>query len=196
MGAEDGLPMRITRDSRYSDRKAVLVDNVKCSTDDIDVSVAPLVRMRHIWFDYHKKCKVKIESVKEIFQNAFSGEVGPRDYFFSPANGEIKQLQERILRTNCIDCLDRTNVVQTFISRVVLNKQLRDMGVQSTDDGYPLELSNKVHLCKYAYQLCSDFVGLLRKLRAVSEAYGRVTEMLSASSMQALSTSIMRYLQL
>ena len=33
-------------------------------------------------------------------------------------------LQNGICRTNCVDCLDRTNVVQSAFARYVLNRQL------------------------------------------------------------------------
>ena len=40
----------------------------------------------------------------------------------------IMNVQKNIVRTNCIDCLDRTNVVQTTIGRWALNNQLRVLG--------------------------------------------------------------------
>lgn len=33
--------------------------------------------------------------------------------------------QEGIFRVNCMDCLDRTNVVQAAIARVVMEQQVR-----------------------------------------------------------------------
>ena len=39
----------------------------------------------------------------------------------------VLNIQKNIVRTNCIDCLDRTNVVQTTIARWSLNYQLRCM---------------------------------------------------------------------
>lgn len=43
-------------------------------------------------------------------------------------------MQTSVVRTNCMDCLDRTNVVQSTLGRWVLNRQLRDVGIlQSTE---------------------------------------------------------------
>lgn len=39
-------------------------------------------------------------------------------------DGTVLSQQEGIFRTNCIDCLDRTNVVQSLIAKVVLQNQL------------------------------------------------------------------------
>lgn len=42
-------------------------------------------------------------------------------------NGEREQ--SAIIRTNCIDCLDRTNKMQYFIGKALLNAQLVDAGI-------------------------------------------------------------------
>lgn len=42
--------------------------------------------------------------------------------------------QTSIIRTNCMDCLDRTNVVQTQFARHVLKKQLVDSGIFNESD--------------------------------------------------------------
>jgi hypothetical protein len=141
----DGLPHRIERDPRYSDRQQVLVDDVRCpvTAEEVPAAVArSSFKLRHIWFDYHKKCKHKIENIRELLGFVFpAGRVKDEDYFVIE-KGKIRHAQQQIIRTNCIDCLDRTNVVQTFISRVVLRKQLLDMGVvlgDATSDALTLE---------------------------------------------------------
>ena len=40
------------------------------------------------------------------------------------------------MRTNCMDCLDRTNVVQSVVSRWALNRQLRDIGILGADEKF------------------------------------------------------------
>ena len=39
-------------------------------------------------------------------------------------DGTVENLQEGVFRTNCIDCLDRTNVVQSLLARLCLQDQL------------------------------------------------------------------------
>lgn len=46
--------------------------------------------------------------------------------------------QTSVVRTNCMDCLDRTNVVQSVVSRWVLNRQLRDIGILGADEKFEL----------------------------------------------------------
>lgn len=42
--------------------------------------------------------------------------------------------QKGVIRTNCMDCLDRTNVVQSAIGRHILNHQLLRLGIASFPD--------------------------------------------------------------
>lgn len=146
----EGLPHRIVRDSRYNDRKSILVDDVKCTVESEDKGTsvtAASVPLRHVWFDYHKKCKLDFATVKELFPLVFpKGRVGTQDYLHVNANGSIRHLQQRIVRTNCIDCLDRTNVVQTTISRWVLLQQLQAMGAPCPSEADALALPDQVIL--------------------------------------------------
>lgn len=45
------------------------------------------------------------------------------------------KMQTGIVRTNCMDNLDRTNVVQAAIAKWTLNQQLRDLGILSETAG-------------------------------------------------------------
>ena len=42
--------------------------------------------------------------------------------------------QQGSVRTNCIDCLDRTNVVQSAIARTFLNRHLVHLGITSQEE--------------------------------------------------------------
>lgn len=40
-------------------------------------------------------------------------------------SGSVMSVQQGVFRTNCIDCLDRTNVVQSMLGRRSLSFQLQ-----------------------------------------------------------------------
>ena len=44
-------------------------------------------------------------------------------------NKNLIYIQRGVLRTNCIDSLDRTNEAQCFIGMYVLEKQLKQLGI-------------------------------------------------------------------
>ncbi|XP_076887790.1 phosphoinositide phosphatase SAC6-like, partial [Bidens hawaiensis] len=54
--------------------------------------------------------------------------------FLLGEKGEKVEGQIGIVRTNCIDCLDRTNVTQSMIGRKMLEYQLRRLGVFDADE--------------------------------------------------------------
>lgn len=90
-----------------------------------------------IWFDFHHNCKkMKYENLNILISSPiFKKFLNDKQYFhmvipcfynsFSKFNqknlGEnpikVINTQKGVFRTNCIDCLDRTNIVQTLISR-------------------------------------------------------------------------------
>lgn len=46
-------------------------------------------------------------------------------YFLVDSDGKIVTQQEGIFRSNCMDCLDRTNVIQSLLARRSLRAQLQ-----------------------------------------------------------------------
>lgn len=48
----------------------------------------------------------------------------------------VSHRQISVVRTNCMDCLDRTNVVQSVISRWVLTRQLQELGILSPNENF------------------------------------------------------------
>jgi hypothetical protein len=65
-------------------------------------------------------------------------------HFARDPQGSVLRRQSGVIRTNCKDCLDRTNVVQTRIAWRVLDLQLRALDLlqsQAPLDSYP-ELSS------------------------------------------------------
>ena len=54
----------------------------------------------------------------------------------------ILSTQSGVMRTNCMDCLDRTNVVQSVFSRQIGHMQLHQMGLGPQPQGKPFEPFN------------------------------------------------------
>ena len=80
------------------------------------------------WFDFHNICRgMKFENVSILMET-----IGPRLDDFGHSiilDGKIQIVQSGVVRTNCMDCLDRTNVVQSACGQRALEKQLRSEGV-------------------------------------------------------------------
>jgi hypothetical protein len=70
------------------------------------------------------------------------------DFSFSQAvtekNTNVVKVQSGVFRTNCIDSLDRTNVVQGVFARLELHKVLHDLGLKDSAASEPFEELNEV----------------------------------------------------
>ena len=114
-----------------------------------------------VWFDFHQECKkMKYENIKKLFKTKSFKEC-LNDYGFTHLKYKTEnieedyqdnkiddvliekkllegdQLQKGIFRTNCIDSLDRSNVVQSVIGRYFLFLIFSEIGfsnVKPSDD--------------------------------------------------------------
>ncbi len=81
------------------------------------------------WFDFHTECRgMKYENVQKLVE---ASEDIMRSSGRTMMNGLItEQRQTGIIRTNCMDCLDRTNVVQSAFAQCMLQKDLAEDGLK------------------------------------------------------------------
>ncbi|XP_064129259.1 synaptojanin-1 isoform X3 [Loxodonta africana] len=79
-------------------------------------------------FDYHQMVKGgKAEKLHSVLKPQVQKFL---DYGFFYFNGsEVQRCQSGTVRTNCLDCLDRTNSVQAFLGLEMLAKQLEAFGL-------------------------------------------------------------------
>ena len=88
-------------------------------------------QLSYVWFDFHHECKnMKYENLKYLLKEVNKQLesfgwcqviVNGSDYI---DKASIVSKQLGAFRTNCMDCLDRTNVVQSVFARNVLLRQL------------------------------------------------------------------------
>jgi len=85
--------------------------------------------VRYVAFDFHKECSKMRWHRLSILVDAVAEDQKTMGYFsVTPRQSPLPtQTQEGIFRTNCIDCLDRTNVVQSLLARCSLETQLKDL---------------------------------------------------------------------
>lgn len=115
--------------------------------------------IEHVWFDFHKECKDEggwsnlDKLLKEV--DAATEEHG---YFHATGAatdqrnrlvGHVLRRQKGVVRTNCMDCLDRTNVVQSLLARRSLLSQLKAVGADvpspnSINDSDTIELATAI----------------------------------------------------
>lgn len=104
--------------------------------------------VRLINWDFHQECrKMKYENISKLCE-LIKDDSESMGYFCAKVSSstpsaatlsssshrrlgkvewDISKRQNGVIRTNCIDCLDRTNVVQSVFARRVLDKQLLEL---------------------------------------------------------------------
>jgi hypothetical protein len=83
------------------------------------------------WFDFHNVCRgMRFENVSKLMDSIepFMTSSG----WVEISDDQVQRKQAGVLRTNCMDCLDRTNVVQSACARTALESQL-SMGSYNID---------------------------------------------------------------
>uniref|UniRef100_A0A3Q1AX59 Synaptojanin-1 n=1 Tax=Amphiprion ocellaris TaxID=80972 RepID=A0A3Q1AX59_AMPOC len=81
-------------------------------------------------FDYHQNVKGgKADKLHSVLKPQLSKFVEECGFFYYSGDMGIARTQGGTIRTNCLDCLDRTNSVQAFFALEMLPKQLEQMNL-------------------------------------------------------------------
>jgi len=86
-------------------------------------------KLKYVSFDFHhypeNKCSKKMRILFELIQSEFQ----KHSYFLLEHPNNILSFQTGVIRSNCVDNLDRTNVVQSYFARQSLQEQLIRLGI-------------------------------------------------------------------
>ncbi|KAJ2724243.1 hypothetical protein GGI07_002113 [Coemansia sp. Benny D115] len=84
--------------------------------------------VRYIPWDFHHETRgMKYENLKQLLEQ-LGREISDMGYYWCATEHAFTK-QSSVFRVNCMDCLDRTNVVQSTVGKYVLNEQLVRLGV-------------------------------------------------------------------
>lgn len=76
--------------------------------------------MTYIHFDYHANVRGgRTDALVSDLKDKIEQPITQFRYFHSSKANGVTEKQSGTVRTNCLDCLDRTNAVQTFIGLLV-----------------------------------------------------------------------------
>ena len=93
--------------------------------------------VRYVGFDFHAVCGATRYDRLETLWSDVGADVAAAGFYFAPGDGAARPVPRRqtgVVRTNCIDCLDRTNVVQGWLARRALGAALADARGGSPDE--------------------------------------------------------------
>ncbi|KAL6935350.1 hypothetical protein ACO0R3_000393 [Hanseniaspora guilliermondii] len=164
--------------------------------------------IKYIYFDFHKECsKMRWHNVNNLLKTLQDLGYHEKEntYFqYDIKAQKVDQLQKNIVRSNCMDCLDRTNVVQSVLAGWQLQKQLTSLlGLPLSHDGnilnFPMTWKEDKEFL-YDFQNLwadnADFVSLAYSgTGALKTDFTRTGKRTKQGALQDLKNSISRYLK-
>ncbi|KAJ5389564.1 Phosphoinositide phosphatase SAC1 [Penicillium cataractarum] len=159
-------------------------------------------RLHYVYFDFHNETKGLKWHRAELLMGRlndgltqggyFRGVEGPGD---SGGPLEIRSTQTSVVRTNCMDCLDRTNVVQSMLGRWAVTRQLMDAGVlrpgENANDDREFEDMFRNIWADNADVVSKSYSGT----GALKTDFTRTGKRTRAGALQDLNNSITRYVR-
>ncbi|KAL8724151.1 MAG: hypothetical protein Q9181_006961 [Wetmoreana brouardii] len=159
-------------------------------------------RLHYVYFDFHNETKglrwhraqLLLDQLKDglIQGQYFRGVDMPGD---AQGRLEVRNRQTAVVRTNCMDCLDRTNVVQTMLARWTLTRQLVDIGIlrpgESADDDAAFKILFRNVWADNADVVSRSYSGT----GALKTDFTRTGERTRAGMVQDFNNSITRYVK-
>jgi hypothetical protein len=156
-------------------------------------------RLHYVYFDFHNETKGLRWDRAKLLMNELEPHVLKHGYFCGvdmPGDGsgvEVRRHQTAVVRTNCMDCLDRTNVVQSMLGRYVLSRMLIDCGLmregESAEEDQAFE-----HLFRNVWADNADVVSKSYSgTGALKTDFTRLGVRTKAGALQDLNNSITRY---
>lgn len=162
--------------------------------------------VKYIYFDFHKECgKMKWDNVNNLLKTLQGLEYQKKDTYFeyNLATKTVEKKQQNIVRSNCMDCLDRTNVVQSVLAGWQLQKQFTSLGLASqitSPDGindFPMNWKQDKELLADFQNLWADnanYVSLSYSgTGALKTDFTRTGKRTYNGALQDLKNSIVRY---
>lgn len=159
-------------------------------------------RLHYVYFDFHNETKGLKWHRAQLLLDQLKQGLTKGQYFRGvdmPADAqgrlEVRNRQSAVVRTNCMDCLDRTNIVQTMLGRWTLTRQLIDIGAlkpgESADDDKSFQNLFRNIWADNADVVSKSYSGT----GALKTDFTRTGERTRAGMAQDLNNSITRYVK-
>ncbi|KAF2218933.1 SacI homology domain-containing protein [Elsinoe ampelina] len=153
--------------------------------------------LHYIYFDFHNETKGLRWHRTELLMDQLKDGLTKGGYFHGigmpDGRIDVRNKQRAVVRTNCMDCLDRTNVVQSMLGRWSLNRMMTDLGLFRSGE-QASEDSKFEHLFRNIWADNADVVSKSYSgTGALKTDFTRTGNRTKAGALQDLNNSITRY---
>jgi hypothetical protein len=194
--------VRILISSSTETREADDKTSEKIHTLEPGLKQKELDRLHYVYFDFHNETKGLKWHRAELLMGRLNDGLTQGGYFrgvespgASSGQLDIRSTQTSVVRTNCMDCLDRTNVVQSMLGRWAVTRQLMDAGVlrpgENANDDREFEDLFRNIWADNADVVSKSYSGT----GALKTDFTRTGKRTRAGALQDLNNSITRYVR-
>jgi hypothetical protein len=194
------MMVRILLSSPSESKQADQTTDEKFRTLESQMKRSEFDRLHYIYFDFHNETKGLKWHRAQLLLDQLHDALLKQQYFRGvdmPADVEgrleVRLQQTSVVRTNCMDCLDRTNVVQSMLARWALNRMLTDIGILQRGETF----SDDVAFEFLFRNLWADNADVVSKsysgTGALKTDFTRTGKRTKTGALQDLSNSITRY---
>jgi len=155
--------------------------------------------LHYVYFDFHNETKGLKWHRAQLLLDELKDGLMKGAYFHGvclpDGRIDVRNRQSAVVRTNCMDCLDRTNVIQSMLGRFTLNRMLVDLGMlrsgENAQDDQAFE-----HLFRNVWADNADVVSRSYSgTGALKTDFTRTGKRTRAGALQDLNNSITRYVR-
>jgi phosphatidylinositol 4-phosphatase len=186
------------REKSESDR----FSNEKTSSISASVEHQRMDMLHYTYFDFHNETKGLRWHRAQLLLDQLSDGLVKGSYFRGlemPGDTigalDVRSRQTAVVRTNCMDCLDRTNVVQSMLGRWILTRQLIDAGIlrpgQTCSDDPEFEFLFRNIWADNADIVSNSYSGT----GALKTDFTRTGQRTRAGAMKDFNSSVTRYVK-
>lgn len=194
--------VRILISSSTETREADDKTSEKIHTVEPGLKQKELDRLHYVYFDFHNETRGLKWHRAELLMGRLNDGLTQGGYFrgvespgVSSGQLDIRSTQTSVVRTNCMDCLDRTNVVQSMLGRWAVTRQLMDAGVlrpgENANDDREFEDLFRNIWADNADVVSKSYSGT----GALKTDFTRTGKRTRAGALQDLNNSITRYVR-
>ncbi|CDS08477.1 hypothetical protein LRAMOSA09839 [Lichtheimia ramosa] len=151
-------------------------------------------RLQYVHFDFHRECRGMKWDRVQVLIDELEPELHRQGFFCDTAKDRtLCCRQTSVVRSNCMDCLDRTNVVQSTLARWIINQQLHHVGVLPPAETIEKD-SQFMEMFNNAWADNADYLSIAYSgTGALKTDYTRTGRRTFAGAMNDLINSLTRY---
>lgn len=127
-----GTPIQILnliKEREKTPRETKLLDAFNQCVDYLNQFLPENKKLDYTAWDMSRAAKSRSQDVIKWLENYSERSLNTTGFFHNGRTIHDTQLQQGICRTNCVDCLDRTNTAQFVIGKRALGHQLHALGI-------------------------------------------------------------------